>query len=62
MLPATLARGIRSNIQRPLATVDIGGLFATLFLTLVALPAGAGAAFVGAPCIGCHPDGRRPTR
>jgi len=39
MLPAALARGIGSDIQRPLATVVIGGLFSTLFLTLFALPA-----------------------
>jgi heavy metal efflux system protein len=39
MLPAALARGIGSDIQRPLATVVIGGLMSTLFLTLFALPA-----------------------
>jgi len=39
MLPAALARGIGSDIQRPLATVVIGGLASTLFLTLFALPA-----------------------
>jgi heavy metal efflux system protein len=39
MLPAALAHGIGSDIQRPLATVVIGGLLSTLFLTLFALPA-----------------------
>jgi len=39
MLPAALAHGIGSDIQRPLATVVIGGLTSTLFLTLFALPA-----------------------
>jgi heavy metal efflux system protein len=39
MLPAAIARGIGSDIQRPLATVVIGGLTSTLLLTLVALPA-----------------------
>src|SRR5207245_11747272 len=39
MVPAALARGIGSDIQRPLATVVIGGLASTLFLTLFALPA-----------------------
>jgi cobalt-zinc-cadmium resistance protein CzcA len=39
MLPAALARGIGSDIQRPLATVVVGGLIATLLLTLLALPA-----------------------
>ena len=39
MLPAALARGIGSDIQRPLATVVIGGLASALFLTLFALPA-----------------------
>ena len=39
MIPAALASGIGSDIQRPLATVVVGGLVSTLFLTLVALPA-----------------------
>ena len=39
MLPAALARGIGSDIQRPLATVVVGGLLSTLVLTLLALPA-----------------------
>ena len=39
MIPAALARGIGSDIQRPLATVVVGGLVSTLLLTLVALPA-----------------------
>jgi cobalt-zinc-cadmium resistance protein CzcA len=39
MLPAALARGIGSDIQRPLATVVVGGLVSTLLLTLLALPA-----------------------
>jgi len=38
MIPAALATGIGSDVQRPLATVVVGGLFATLFLTLLALP------------------------
>jgi cobalt-zinc-cadmium resistance protein CzcA len=39
MLPAALARGIGSDIQRPLATVVVGGLCMQLLLTLFALPA-----------------------
>src|SRR5712692_8547902 len=39
MIPAALASGIGSDIQRPLATVVVGGLVSTLVLTLVALPA-----------------------
>jgi cobalt-zinc-cadmium resistance protein CzcA len=39
MLPAMLARGIGSDIQRPLATVVVGGLTSTLVLTPLALPA-----------------------
>src|SRR5262249_11787576 len=39
MLPAAVATGIGSDIQRPLATVVVGGLLSTLFLTLLALPA-----------------------
>lgn len=39
MIPAARATGIGSDIQRPLATVVVGGLLSTLLLTLVALPA-----------------------
>jgi len=39
MMPAALATGIGSDVQRPLATVVVGGLMSTLFLTLLALPA-----------------------
>jgi cobalt-zinc-cadmium resistance protein CzcA len=39
MLPAALAQGIGSDLQRPLATVVVGGLCIQLLLTLFALPA-----------------------
>ncbi len=39
MLPAATATGIGSDVQRPLATVVVGGLASTLLLTLLALPA-----------------------
>jgi len=39
MTPAARASGIGSDIQRPLATVVVGGLVSTLLLTLLALPA-----------------------
>ena len=39
MVPAARASGIGSDIQRPLATVVVGGLLSTLLLTLFALPA-----------------------
>ena len=38
MMPAALAKGIGSDIQRPLATVIVGGLLSTLLLTLLVLP------------------------
>jgi cobalt-zinc-cadmium resistance protein CzcA len=38
MVPAARATGIGSDVQRPLATVVVGGLFSTLMLTLTALP------------------------
>ena len=38
MVPAARATGIGSDVQRPLATVVVGGLLSTLLLTLVALP------------------------
>ncbi|MGB8328910.1 MAG: efflux RND transporter permease subunit, partial [Polyangiales bacterium] len=38
MIPAARASGIGSDIQRPLATVVVGGLASTLVLTLFALP------------------------
>ena len=39
MVPAAFATGVGSDVQRPLATVVVGGLLSTLFLTLLALPA-----------------------
>ncbi len=39
MLPAALARGIGSDVQRPLATVVVGGLVSATLLTLFVLPA-----------------------
>ena len=39
LLPAALARGIGSDVQRPLATVVVGGLVSATFLTLLVLPA-----------------------
>ena len=39
MVPAARATGIGSDVQRPLATVVVGGLISTLVLTLFALPA-----------------------
>jgi heavy metal efflux system protein len=39
MVPAARASGIGSDVQRPLATVVVGGLLSTLLLTLLALPA-----------------------
>jgi heavy metal efflux system protein len=38
MVPAARATGIGSDIQRPLATVVVGGLLSTLLLTLLVLP------------------------
>ena len=39
MVPAARASGVGSDVQRPLATVVVGGLTSTLVLTLFALPA-----------------------
>jgi cobalt-zinc-cadmium resistance protein CzcA len=39
LLPAALARGIGSDVQRPLATVVVGGLTSATLLTLLVLPA-----------------------
>ncbi len=39
LLPAALARGIGSDVQRPLATVVVGGLLSATVLTLLVLPA-----------------------
>jgi cobalt-zinc-cadmium resistance protein CzcA len=38
MIPAARAFGIGSDVQRPLATVVVGGLASTLLLTLIVLP------------------------
>lgn len=39
LLPAALAHGIGSDVQRPLATVIVGGLISATLLTLLILPA-----------------------
>ena len=39
LLPLLLARGVGAEVQRPLATVVIGGLFTSTLLTLFILPA-----------------------
>jgi len=39
LLPAALAHGIGSDVQRPLATVVVGGLVSATLLTLLVLPA-----------------------
>jgi cobalt-zinc-cadmium resistance protein CzcA len=39
LVPAALARGLGSDVQRPLATVVVGGLVSATVLTLVLLPA-----------------------
>jgi cobalt-zinc-cadmium resistance protein CzcA len=39
LLPAALARGLGSDVQRPLATVVVGGLVTATGLTLIFLPA-----------------------
>jgi len=38
MVPAARATGIGSDVQRPLATVVVGGLISTLLLSLMSLP------------------------
>jgi cobalt-zinc-cadmium resistance protein CzcA len=39
VLPMLLATGVGSEVQRPLATVVVGGLFSSTLLTLVVVPA-----------------------
>jgi cobalt-zinc-cadmium resistance protein CzcA len=39
LIPAAFAYGVGSDIQRPLATVIVGGLASGLFLTVTAMPA-----------------------
>ncbi len=38
LIPATLASGVGSDVQRPLATVIVGGLFSAMLLVLTVLP------------------------
>lgn len=38
LLPASLARGLGSDVQRPLATVIVWGLVSTVVLTLFVMP------------------------
>jgi cobalt-zinc-cadmium resistance protein CzcA len=39
LLPAALTRDVGSDVQRPLATVIVGGLITATLLTLLVLPA-----------------------
>ena len=39
LIPMILSNGVGSEIQRPLATVIVGGLVTSTFLTLFVLPA-----------------------
>lgn len=39
LIPMLLATGVGSEVQRPLATVVVGGLFSSTLLTLVVIPA-----------------------
>lgn len=39
LLPAAMANGLGSDVQRPLATVVVGGLISATLLTLIVLPA-----------------------
>jgi cobalt-zinc-cadmium resistance protein CzcA len=38
LVPLLLARGVGAEVQRPLATVVVGGLFTSTLLTLFVLP------------------------
>jgi len=38
LLPMALSKGIGSEVQKPLATVIIGGLISATLLTLIVLP------------------------
>jgi cobalt-zinc-cadmium resistance protein CzcA len=38
LVPMLLATGVGSEVQRPLATVVVGGLFSSTLLTLFVLP------------------------
>ena len=38
LLPAAVATGVGSDVQRPLATVIVGGLITATLLTLLVLP------------------------
>lgn len=40
LLPASMATGLGSDVQRPLATVIVWGLFSSMILTLFVLPVG----------------------
>jgi cobalt-zinc-cadmium resistance protein CzcA len=39
LIPLLLATGVGSEVQRPLATVVIGGLLTSMVLTLLVIPA-----------------------
>jgi len=37
-LPVAVSQGVGAEVQRPLATVVIGGIISSTFLTLIVLP------------------------
>ena len=39
LIPLLLSTGVGSEVQRPLATVVVGGLFSSILLTLLVIPA-----------------------
>jgi cobalt-zinc-cadmium resistance protein CzcA len=39
LIPASMATDVGSDVQRPIATVVVWGLFSSAFLTLIVLPA-----------------------
>lgn len=60
LLPASLATGLGSDVQRPLATVIVWGLFSSMVLTLFVVPVGYR---LLPPAAGnCDPGGLGPGR
>jgi len=58
LLPASLAKGLGSDVQRPLATVIVWGLFSSTALTLFVVPVGYRIFVPGIPDEGAGTDGR----
>jgi cobalt-zinc-cadmium resistance protein CzcA len=61
LLPAAISTGIGSQVQRPLATVVVGGMFLGPILLLIVVPALQTLILDWRPSSAATPQGREPS-